>query len=123
MSTMKIFQILLFASLTLVSTSCAEQDVDQDVEQDQVSTTSDDLTSRAARPPVEGACTVRTPTSWYVNGSVCTYPWPGTFPLQLGESIRIDSYHGGGGYLELSCDEGGLHLVEEVCSGTCELCV
>jgi hypothetical protein len=120
---MKLSQILLFASFTLVGASCVDQDLDQGVDQDQVSTTSDDLTSRAARPPVEGACTVLTPTSWYVNGSVCSYPWPGTFPLQLGESIQIDSYHGGGGFLELYCDETGLHLVQEVCSGTCELCV
>lgn len=114
---MKFSQFLLFASLTLAAVSC----VDQDLDQGDVSATSDELTSRGVT--TQSACTAYTPTHWWVNGAGCAYPWPGTFPLEIGESVRIESYQGGSGYLDLYCDANGLHLIEEVCSGTCELCL
>ena len=106
-------RILLFASLTMIGASC--------VGEDHVSTMSDELTSYGAA--TQSACTVRTPTSWIVNGRMCTDPVRRTIPLELGESVRIDSFQGGGGYLDLFCDASGLHLIEEVCEGVCELCI
>jgi hypothetical protein len=118
---MKTSQILLLASLSLLGASCVDQGVEQSADQDDVSTTSADVTSSGAS--TQSACIARTPTTWVVNGAVCTYPWRRDFPLEIGESIQIPSYQGGGGYLDLYCDAQGLHLIEEVCSGTCELCL
>lgn len=114
---MKFSQVLLLASLTLAAASC----VDQDLDQGDVSATSDELTSRGVT--TQSACVARTPTSWWVNGAMCTHPWPGSYPLEIGETVRIESFQGGGGYIDVYCDEGGLRHTAEVCSGTCELCL
>jgi hypothetical protein len=110
---MEISRILLLASLTLIGASC--------VDHDNVGTTSDDVTSSGAA--TQSACTVRTPTNWVVNGPTCTYPIRRSIPIELGESFRLDSLQGGGGYQDFYCDAGGLHLIEEVCEGVCELCL
>lgn len=110
---MKFSQILLLASLSLIGASC--------VDQEHVSTTSDDVTSSGAS--TQSACIARTPTTWIVNGAVCTYPWRQDFPLEIGESIQIPSHQGGGGYLEILCDAQGLRHTAEVCEGRCELCL
>lgn len=109
---MRNHSVVLFASLALLGASC--------VDHEPVSATSDAVGRSAT---TQSACTVETPTTWVVNGVSCTNPFRWSYPLELGESVRVESFQGGGGYLEISCDAQGLHLVEEVCAGTCELCL
>jgi hypothetical protein len=97
----------ILCSLALTLGACAVQDSE--------STDSNDLTRFEAK--TQSACTVRTPTSWVVNGVVCSNPWRADYPLEIGESVVITDSVLGRGYQEVACTTSGLTLVAEECLG------